>query len=215
MALRGGPTEQCRSEGTPSLGEVPSGGAKAFCLLLRFSKVSRRQGGTLSSRNRRNGYTHRPNSQPAFVGMVGQRSDSKRTFRRGPAVAEWEEPWLTFPRRCQFSVRASRPENLVIHSLFGVPQCVTNLHHPQKRITLPLTPALTQKNSMKPPNAPSRCQVGGRFAAQREQAPSPHSKPRLNPAPTSSTDTASTETTTSIAAPPPCGSSGFPPTPGG
>ncbi|AEA70488.1 Hypothetical protein PSEBR_m1288 [Pseudomonas brassicacearum subsp. brassicacearum NFM421] len=28
------PTEQCRREGTPSLGEVPSGGARAFCLLL-------------------------------------------------------------------------------------------------------------------------------------------------------------------------------------
>ena len=27
-----------RSEGTPSLGEVPSGGAKAFCLLLGLSK---------------------------------------------------------------------------------------------------------------------------------------------------------------------------------
>ena len=62
MALRGGPTEQCRSEGTPSLGEVPSGGARAFCLLLRFSKVSRRQGGTLSSRYRSNGYTPLPQS---------------------------------------------------------------------------------------------------------------------------------------------------------
>ncbi|PBJ01147.1 hypothetical protein BSF43_51750 [Pseudomonas ogarae] len=40
----------------PSLGEAPSGGARAFCLLLRFSKVSRRQGGTLSSRYRSNGY---------------------------------------------------------------------------------------------------------------------------------------------------------------
>ncbi|CAH0243959.1 hypothetical protein SRABI06_02966 [Pseudomonas brassicacearum] len=42
----------------PSLGEAPSGGAKAFCLLLRSSKVSRRQGGTLSRRDRSNGYTH-------------------------------------------------------------------------------------------------------------------------------------------------------------
>jgi hypothetical protein len=33
----------------PSRSEAPSGGAKAFCLLLRFSKVSRRQGGTLSA----------------------------------------------------------------------------------------------------------------------------------------------------------------------
>ncbi|MNE79501.1 hypothetical protein D3C80_1759930 [compost metagenome] len=58
----GMPTEQCRSEGTPSLGEVPSGGAEAFCLLLRFSKVSRRQGGTLSGRYRSDGYVlgHNP-----------------------------------------------------------------------------------------------------------------------------------------------------------
>ncbi|MGX1172348.1 hypothetical protein EDB98_12926 [Pseudomonas fluorescens] len=40
----------------PSLGEAPSGGAEAFWLLLRFSKVTRRQGGTLSGRYRRNGY---------------------------------------------------------------------------------------------------------------------------------------------------------------
>ena len=50
-----------RSEGTPSLGEVPSGGAKAFWLLLTgpapgSSKVPRRQSGTLSGRHRRNGY---------------------------------------------------------------------------------------------------------------------------------------------------------------
>ena len=60
MALRGGPTEQCRSEGTPSLGEVPSGGAEALWLLSRFSKVTRRKGETASSRYRRNGYTHQP-----------------------------------------------------------------------------------------------------------------------------------------------------------
>ncbi|CAN2971012.1 hypothetical protein METHPM2_1810010 [Pseudomonas sp. PM2] len=35
---------------------MPSGGARALCLLSRFSKVSRRQGGTLSGRYRRNGY---------------------------------------------------------------------------------------------------------------------------------------------------------------
>ncbi|MET3456028.1 hypothetical protein ABIC88_002602 [Pseudomonas kilonensis] len=56
QALWSGPTEQCLRSGMPSLGEAPSGGAKAFCLLLRFSKVSRRQGGTLSSRYRSNGY---------------------------------------------------------------------------------------------------------------------------------------------------------------
>jgi len=50
------PTEQCRSEGTPSLGEVPSGGARALWLLWGFSKVTRRKGGTNSSRYRSNGY---------------------------------------------------------------------------------------------------------------------------------------------------------------
>ena len=56
MADRGGPTEQCLTAGMPSLGEVPSGGARAFCLLLRCSKVSRRKGGTHGRRYRSNGY---------------------------------------------------------------------------------------------------------------------------------------------------------------
>jgi hypothetical protein len=58
MADGGGPPEQCRSEGMPSLGEAPNGGAKALWLLSRFSKVTRRKGGTLSGRYRRNGYVH-------------------------------------------------------------------------------------------------------------------------------------------------------------
>ena len=60
MARGGGPPNHWRITGTPSLGEVPSGGARAFCLLLRFSKVSRCQSGTLSGRYRRNGYVHNP-----------------------------------------------------------------------------------------------------------------------------------------------------------
>ncbi|CAN2965837.1 hypothetical protein METHPM2_1040022 [Pseudomonas sp. PM2] len=35
---------------------MPSGGARAFCLLLRFSKVSRCQSGTLGGRYLNNGY---------------------------------------------------------------------------------------------------------------------------------------------------------------
>ncbi|ATN13579.1 hypothetical protein CRN80_29915 [Pseudomonas sp. FDAARGOS_380] len=65
MARGGGPPNHWRITGTPSLGEVPSGGARAFCLLLRFSKVSRRQGGTLSGRYRSNGYVHNPTVSPA------------------------------------------------------------------------------------------------------------------------------------------------------
>ena len=60
MARGGGPPNHWRITGTPSPGEVPSGGARAFCLLLRCSKVSRRQGGTLSGRCRSNGYVHNP-----------------------------------------------------------------------------------------------------------------------------------------------------------
>ena len=66
MALRGGPPNQCRITGMPSLGEGPSGGARAFCLLLRFSKVRRRKGATLSSRYRRNGYVHNITLYPAL-----------------------------------------------------------------------------------------------------------------------------------------------------
>ena len=56
MARGGGPPNPCRITGTPSLSEVPSGGARAFCLLLGFSKVSRCKSGTHSSRYRSNGY---------------------------------------------------------------------------------------------------------------------------------------------------------------
>jgi len=38
MALCGGAPNQCRITGIPSLGEGPSGGARAFCLLLGFQK---------------------------------------------------------------------------------------------------------------------------------------------------------------------------------
>ena len=60
MARGGGPPNHWRITGTPSPSEVPSGGARAFCLLLRFSKVSRRQGGTLSGRYLNNGYVPGP-----------------------------------------------------------------------------------------------------------------------------------------------------------
>ena len=60
MARGGGPPNHWRITGTPSLGEVPSGGARAFCLLLRFSKVSRCQSGTLSGRYLNNGYVPGP-----------------------------------------------------------------------------------------------------------------------------------------------------------
>jgi hypothetical protein len=56
MALCGGPPHQCRITGMPSQSEGPSGGARALWLLSRFSKVTRRQGATLSRRYRNSGY---------------------------------------------------------------------------------------------------------------------------------------------------------------
>ena len=56
MARGGGAPNPCRITGTPSLGEVPSVGARAFWLLWGFSKVTRCKSGTHSSRNLNNGY---------------------------------------------------------------------------------------------------------------------------------------------------------------
>ena len=84
MADRGGPTEQCLTAGMPSLGEAPSGGARAFCLLWRFSKVSRRKGGTLSGHDRSNGYVHKPNAgKPA---RHNHNHNHNHNHRRGGAV---------------------------------------------------------------------------------------------------------------------------------
>ena len=56
--------------GMPSLGEVPSVGARALCLLWGFSKVSRCKSGTNSGRYRRNGYVPHQTTTP-------QNSDQK------------------------------------------------------------------------------------------------------------------------------------------
>ncbi|QEN47281.1 hypothetical protein CLA18_12495 [Pseudomonas protegens] len=72
MACAGVPPKQCRSEGTPSLGEAPDAGAGAFCLLLRSSKVSRCKSETISGRERSNGYvpqTPRHIPHPDFADM--------------------------------------------------------------------------------------------------------------------------------------------------
>ncbi len=58
MARGGGPQNPCRITGIPSLGEVPSVGARALWLLWGFSKVTRRKGETISSRYPNNGYVH-------------------------------------------------------------------------------------------------------------------------------------------------------------
>ena len=64
MARGGGPPNACRITGTPSLSEVPSGGAGAFWLLLRFSKVTRCKSGTHSGRYPNNGYVLGPIQHP-------------------------------------------------------------------------------------------------------------------------------------------------------
>ncbi|PRW93136.1 hypothetical protein C7A10_11655 [Pseudomonas fluorescens] len=63
MARGGGPPNHWRITGTPSLGEVPSGGARALLVTFgwagipgSFPKVTRCKSGTLSGRYRRNGY---------------------------------------------------------------------------------------------------------------------------------------------------------------
>ena len=69
MADGGGPPEQCRSAGMPSLSEAPNGGAKPFGYFgpgrAGFSKVTRCKSETNSSRDRRNGYVQlQKNSSP-------------------------------------------------------------------------------------------------------------------------------------------------------
>ncbi len=74
MADGGGPTEQDRSEGMPSLGEAPNErGRNPLVTLGFFSKVTCRKGGTLSSRYRRNGYVPQSKERRSYF--------SARSFR--------------------------------------------------------------------------------------------------------------------------------------
>jgi hypothetical protein len=51
------PPDECRSEGTPSLGEGPDARGETFWFLLgRLPKGTRRKGETASRRYRKNGY---------------------------------------------------------------------------------------------------------------------------------------------------------------
>ena len=91
MARGGGPPNHWRIPGTPSLSEVPSGGARALCLLSRFSKVSRRQGGTLSGRYLNNGYvpgptvlTVRPSSRASPLPHLNRGASGRKASAGGP-----------------------------------------------------------------------------------------------------------------------------------
>ncbi|WP_216359959.1 hypothetical protein, partial [Pseudomonas ogarae] len=56
----------------PSLGEAPSGGAEAFWLLLRFSKVTRCKSGTISRRDRSKGYAPNPAQKKTALSLLGK-----------------------------------------------------------------------------------------------------------------------------------------------
>jgi hypothetical protein len=82
MADGGGPPEQCRSEGMPSLGEAPNGGARLFGYFWlgrhsgRLPKGTRCKSETASSHYRRNGYVlHQkksPDTQPSQASQLPQ-----------------------------------------------------------------------------------------------------------------------------------------------
>ncbi|QAY90205.1 hypothetical protein CUN63_09795 [Pseudomonas sp. ACM7] len=71
MADGGGPPEQCRSEGMPSLSEAPNGGARALGYLglggIPYFQVTRCKSETASSRYRRNGYVPHPIPSQTFL----------------------------------------------------------------------------------------------------------------------------------------------------
>ncbi len=66
----------------PSLGEAPSGGAGALWLLSRFSKVTRRQGETLSSRYHENGYVPSQQEQSQLTGRHREQARSHKICGR-------------------------------------------------------------------------------------------------------------------------------------
>ena len=95
------PTDSRLCSGTPSLSEVPSGGARALCLLSRFSKVSRRQGGTLSGRYLNNGYvpgptvlTVRPSSQASQLPHLDRGVSDRDALAGGPSSQASQLPHL-------------------------------------------------------------------------------------------------------------------------
>ena len=74
MARGGGPPNHWRITGTPSPSEVPSGGARAFLVTFgwagipgSFPKVTRCKSGTLSGRDRSNGYVPNPTPEEPHI----------------------------------------------------------------------------------------------------------------------------------------------------
>ena len=100
------PTDSRLCSGTPSPSEVPSGGARAFCLLLRFSKVSRRQGGTLSGRYLNNGYVLSLISDP---GRLSGRLRRQASSHIAIAGRQLDKRWLSGRLREQAHSWIARP----------------------------------------------------------------------------------------------------------
>ena len=70
----------------PSLGEAPSGGARALWLLWGFSKVTRRKGGTYISYHLNNGYVPRPKRSSAqHIAIAGKPSHERDVHPRKPS----------------------------------------------------------------------------------------------------------------------------------
>ncbi|WP_158309788.1 hypothetical protein [Pseudomonas ogarae] len=93
----------------PSLSEAPSGGAEAFCLLLRFSKVSRCKSGTASRRYRNNGYVLNQQNPGHLSGHLREQA---RSHKKIPNPRQHKgEPKLpfNFVVACSFFIIEGRP----------------------------------------------------------------------------------------------------------
>ncbi|SDU39272.1 hypothetical protein SAMN05216475_2892 [Pseudomonas synxantha] len=102
MARGGGPPNPCRITGTPSLSEVPSGGARAFGYFALF-KVTRCKSGTLSGRYRSNGYVL------ALIRHAGRLSGR----HRGQAPSHtWAETISQILVGCQAAIGGKPPPTL-------------------------------------------------------------------------------------------------------
>ena len=70
--------DECRSEGTPSLGEGPDAGARPLLPLGRLPKGVGRQGETASGRYRRNGYVPGQQETSRLSGRLREQARSHR-----------------------------------------------------------------------------------------------------------------------------------------
>ncbi len=72
--------------GNPSLSEDRTLGARALWLLWGFSKVTRRKGGTLSGRDRSNGYVHPPRCKSGTLGGPDRNNGYAHGQGQGPEI---------------------------------------------------------------------------------------------------------------------------------